>query len=459
MNISGGSPLLTDLYELTMLQAYFDAGMNDTATFEFFVRALPRERNFLLAAGLEQVLEYLEGLRLSEDDLTLIAATGRFTPAFVKSLEGLRFTGDVDAMPEGTVFFPDEPILRVTAPIREAQFVESRVINLLHYQTVVASKAARIVLAAPDRLLVDFGLRRAHGAEAAMLSARASYLAGFSGTATLAAGIAFGIPTYGTMAHSFVQACGDEATAFERFARSQPHNATLLIDTYDTESAARKLIALAGRLASEGIAIQAVRIDSGDLAEHARRVRAILDGGGLSHVTIFASGNLDEYRLRELTAADAPIDGFGVGTRMNTSADAPYLDCAYKLVEYAHAPRRKRSEGKATWPGRKSVYRHIAANGVMGGDWLTLEGERRGGEPLIEPAMRGGVRCAALPALEASRKRARTALRALPPAQRTLDIDEPYPVAVSDAIRQLAAQLDTREAERSASRAHGTDHG
>lgn len=450
MKIACDSPLLTDLYALTMMQAYFDAGMHDTATFEFFVRALPRERNFLLAAGLEQVLDYLEALRLSADELTLVAATGRFKPAFLKSLEGFRFTGDVDAMPEGTVFFPDEPILRVAAPIREAQFIESRVTNLLHYQTVVASKAARIVLAAPDKLLVDFGLRRAHGAEAAMLSARASYLAGFSGTATLAAGVAFGIPTYGTMAHSFVQACDDEAAAFECFARAQPDNATLLIDTYDTESAARKVVALARRLASEGIAVQAVRIDSGDLAEHARRVRAILDEGGLMHVTIFASGNLDEYRLQALAAAGAPIDGFGIGTRMNTSADAPYLDCAYKLVEYAHVPRRKRSEGKATWPGRKSVYRHIAANGVMGGDWLTLEGEQRGGEPLLEPAMRGGVRCPGMPALDASRRRARAALRALPPGQRSLEGDEPYPVAVSDAIRQLAAQLDAQVAQRPA---------
>ncbi|RKP44189.1 nicotinate phosphoribosyltransferase [Trinickia fusca] len=436
------SPLLTDLYELTMLQAYFDGGMNETATFEFFVRALPTERNFLMAAGLEQVMEYLERLRFTSDDLFALEETGRFSASFLRSLADFRFTGDIDAMREGTVFFADEPILRVTAPMREAQLVESRVMNLLHYETLVASKAARIVLTAPDALLVDFGLRRAHGAEAAVLSARASYLAGFGGTATLAAGLRFGIPTSGTMAHAYVQAHEDEAQAFENFARSQPGNATLLIDTYDTEAAAHKVVALAPRLANEGVLIRAVRIDSGDLAEHARRVRHILDEGGLTKVTIFASGNLDEYRLHELVAAGAPIDGYGIGTRMNTSADVPYLDSAYKLVDYAGQPRRKRAEGKATWPGRKAVFRLYLANSVMAGDWLTLEHESRDGEALLEPAMRDGLRCTDVPDLEACREHARRQLRALPGAQRTLERDEPYPVAVSDALRHMARQLD-----------------
>jgi len=435
-------PLLTDLYELTMMQAYFDAGMNETASFEFFVRALPRERNFLMAAGLEQVLDYLSHLSFSPDDIARLAALERFSPAFLTSLESLRFTGHVDAMREGTIFFADEPILRVTAPIREAQFVESRLMNLLHFQTLIASKAARIVLAGPETLLVDFGLRRAHGAEAALLSARASYLAGFSGTAIVAAGERFGIPVYGTMAHSYVQAHGDEREAFEHFARAQPHHATLLIDTYDTEAAARKVVALAPRLAREGITIRAVRIDSGDLADQARRVRGILDDGGLAHVTIFASGNLDEFRLRDLLAARAPIDGYGVGTRMNTSADAPYLDCAYKLVEYAQTPRRKRSEGKATWPGRKSVFRLLGANGVMAGDWITLEGELRDGEALLEPVMAGGVRLAPAPTLQASREHAWRQLRALPHGLRSIDPADSYPVAVSDALKMLARRLD-----------------
>jgi nicotinate phosphoribosyltransferase len=442
MKLALGSVLLTDLYELTMLQAYFDAGMNETASFELFVRALPTQRNFLMAAGLEHVIDYLEQLRFSPDDLSSLSRTGRFSTPFLRSLEHLRFTGDVDAMPEGTVFFPEEPVLRITAPIREAQLVESRVMNLAHFATVVASKAARCVLAAPDKLLVDFGLRRAHGAEAAWLSARACFLAGFGGTATVAAGLAFEIPLYGTMAHSYVQAHEDEVYAFEQFARSQPSNATLLIDTYDAEQAARKVVSLAPRLAKDGIAIHGVRLDSGDLGEHARRVRRILDAGGLQAVTIFASGNLDEYRLSRLLAERAPIDGFGVGTRMNTSADAPYLDCAYKLVEYADEPRRKRSEGKATWPGRKTVYRLYGRNGVMAGDWVTLARERRDGEPLLEPVMRGGKRCGERVALQVARDHARRQLRALPPSQRMLEADEPYPVAISDGVRELARRLD-----------------
>jgi len=436
------SPSLTNLYELTMLQAYFDGGMNERATFEFFVRKLPQQRNFLLAAGLEQVLDYLENLRFSTDDISQLAATKRFKPAFLKSLEGLRFSGDVDAMPEGSAFFTDEPILRITAPIREAQLVESRVMNLLHYETVVASKAARVVLAAPGALLVDFGLRRAHGAEAGMLSARASYLAGFSGTATLLAGTRFGIPLFGTMAHSYVQAYVDETEAFEHFARSQPENATLLIDTYDTEAAAHKIVSLDAKLRQEGIAIKAVRIDSGDLAEHARRVRAILDSGGLQHVTIFASGNLDEFRLSALLSAGAPIDGFGVGTRMNTSSDAPYLDCAYKLTEYAGIARRKRSEGKATWPGRKQVYRHYDRNGVMSGDELTLDDDVREGVALLQPVMAGGTRTVTAPTLQESRVYARSQLDALPEGVRCVTAPGTYPVVVCERLKALARRVD-----------------
>lgn len=442
MKFALGSVLLTDLYALTMLQAYFDAGMNETASFELFVRRLPARRNFLMAAGLEQVIDYLEQLRFTPDDLSSLSKTGRFSTPFLRSLEHLRFTGDVHAMREGTVFFPEEPILRITAPMREAQLVESRVMNLAHFETVVASKAARCVLAAPDKLLVDFGLRRAHGAEAAWLSARASFLAGFDGTATLAAGLAFDIPVYGTMAHSYVQAHDDEALAFEQFARARPDDATLLIDTYDTEQAASKVVALAKRLAKDGVRLRGVRLDSGELGVRARRVRVILDAGGLEDVTIFASGDLDEYRLHRLVAEHAPIDGFGVGTRMNTSADAPYLDCAYKLVEYADVPRRKRSEGKATWPGSKAVYRLMGPNGVMAGDWVTLAREKRDGEPLLEAVMRRGKRCGELVTLQAARIHARRQLRALAPAQRALDADEPYPVAISDRLRELARRLD-----------------
>jgi nicotinate phosphoribosyltransferase len=274
------SALLTDLYQLTMLQAYFDQGMNDTAVFEFFVRKLPEKRNFLMAAGLEQVIDYLEGLRFTDDELAWLAGSGRFRAEFVDSLGDLRFTGEVWAMPEGTIFFPNEPILRVTAPLREAQLVETRIINLLQFQTLVASKAARVCLAAPGRVLADFGLRRAHGAEAGLLSARASFIAGFDGTSNMLAGMRWGVPLFGTMAHSFIQTHDQELVAFEHFARSHPRGTTLLIDTYDTETAAQALIPLQRQLTSEGIRIQAVRIDSGDLGQHARRVRAILDSAG-----------------------------------------------------------------------------------------------------------------------------------------------------------------------------------
>jgi nicotinate phosphoribosyltransferase len=436
--------LLTDLYELTMLQAYFAARMNGTAVFEFFVRHLPAQRSFLMAAGLEQVLDYLAALRFTPDELDWLARCGRFSASFIDSLADLRFTGDVDAMPEGTVFFADEPILRIVAPMREAQLVESRVMNLLHYQTMVASKAARVVLAAPGKLLVDFGLRRAHGAEAGLLSARASYLAGFSGTATVEAARRFGIPVYGTMAHSFIQAHADESVAFERFALAQPANAMLLIDTYDTERAAQRVVALAPALAARGVAITGVRIDSGDLGEHARRVRTILDAGGLQAVAIFASGNLDEHRLAELAAAGAPIDGFGVGTHMNTSADAPYLDCAYKLQEYDGRARRKRSEGKATWPGRKQVFRRYGADGCLGGDVLTLADDAHFGQPLLAPFMRGGELLDPRVALGDAREHARRELARLPASLRSRAPSPSYPVEVSPALQALAAEIDAR---------------
>ncbi len=416
--------LVTDFYELTMLQAYLDQGMRGTAVFEFFVRELPDSRHFLVAAGLAQVLEYLESMRFTDEERAWLATTGQFTPEFIDTLAGLRFTGDVDAMPEGTIFFPDEPILRVAAPMPEAQFVESRIINLLHYQTMVASKAARCVLAAEGRPLVDFGLRRAHGAEAGLLSARASWLAGFSGTATTEAARVFGIPINGTMAHSYVQAHGDEVAAFEHFARSQPANAVLLIDSYDTERGADRVVEVARRLGPEGIRVKGVRIDSGDLPSLARRVRAILDAAGLTDVTIFVSGNLDEFAVRDLVKSGAPIDGFGVGTRMNTSADRPYLDCAYKLQEYDGMPSRKRSIGKSTWPGRKQVWRQVGADGTLAGDTLGLVTDEMPGQKLLAPVMRAGKILAPADTLQAARSRAAAQLASLPPTLRELDVDE-----------------------------------
>jgi nicotinate phosphoribosyltransferase len=434
------SALLTDLYQLTMLDAYRAQGMNETAVFELFVRKLPPGRNFLMAAGLEQALGYLEGLHFTPRDLEWIEESGTFSPGFAQYLSSFRFTGEVHAMPEGTVFFPNEPLLRVTAPLPEAQVVESRLLNLLHFQTLVASKAARCVLAAPGKTLVDFGLRRAHGAEAGLLAARAAYAAGFFGTATVLAAREFGIPAVGTMAHSFVQAHDDEARAFEHFAACHPRGTTLLVDTYDTESAARKVVALAAKLEARGIHIGGVRLDSGDLAALAHSVRRILDDGGLAQATIFASGNLDEYRLRDLV--QAPIDGFGIGSSLVTSGDAPFLDAVYKLQEYAGKPRRKRSTGKATWPGRKQVWRHLDARGGLDHDVVAPEDERQAGEPLLAAVMRHGRRLHAAESLAAIRSRSAAQLARLPARLRALEDAEPYRVVISPGLVRLAAEAD-----------------
>jgi nicotinate phosphoribosyltransferase len=435
------SPLLTDLYQLTMLQSYLENDMQETAVFEFFVRKLPEKRNFLVAAGLAQVLDFLENLHFTQEELDWLAR--RFPPHMISYLEKLRFSGDVYAMQEGTLFFPDQPILRVVAPLPQAQLVESRIINLLHFETLIASKAARSLLVAPDRLLVDFGLRRAHAGEAGLLAARAGYLAGYAGSATVLAGKLYDVPIFGTMAHSYIQAHGDEVAAFEHFARSHPGNVILLIDTYDTETAAGKVVKLARRLERDGITVKGVRIDSGDLAAHARKVRHILDEGGQQKVTIFASGNLDEYKLQKLLADAAPIDGFGVGTALDTSSDAPSLDCAYKLEEYAGEPRRKRSEGKATWPGRKQVYRRYDTEGYMAGDTVALENkDLQEGEPLLRQVMRNGRRIVADVPLDEMREKTLANYARLPQALRGLDAAPAYPVAISPALQELASRLD-----------------
>lgn len=445
MHDSNNSALLTDLYQLTMMQGYFDQHMNETAVFEFFVRKLPHQRNFLLAAGLEQVLDFLETLHISDEDIDWLAGTQRFSAQFLRTLRGLRFTGDVHAMPEGTAFFADEPILRITAPLPQAQLVESRVINILHFQTLIASKAARCVLTAPGKLLVDFGMRRAHGAEAARWAARASYLAGFAGTATVLAAKLYDIPAFGTMAHSFIQAHEEETTAFEHFALAQPDNVVLLIDTYDTEAGARKVVQLAHRLRDRGIAIKGVRLDSGDLADHARKVRSILDAGGLQATTIFSSGSIDEYVLQALQAAAAPIDGFGIGTHLDTSNDVPYLDCAYKLQEYASVARRKRSEGKATWPGRKQVFRKLDAAGLLAGDVLSVEGDAQTGTCLLQPVMRDGKRLMPEPSLSQLRATASASLASLPAALRTLDPAPAYRLEIAPALLELTQAVDQRQ--------------
>ena len=442
MSGSLGSALLTDLYQLTMLDAYRQTGMNGRAVFEMFVRRLPSQRGFLLAAGLEQALQYLEELAFGEAELEWLADCGHFDREFVDWLAGLRFEGDVWAMREGEIFFANEPILRVEAPMPQAQLVESRLINILHFQSLIASKAARVVMAAGGRTLVDFGMRRAHGAEAALWAARASYVAGFDGSATVEGGRRFGLPIFGTMAHSYVQAHDSESRAFLDFARSRPRGLVLLIDTYDVEAAVAKVVELSAVLAAEQISIKALRLDSGDLDAGTRRIRQLLDEAGLHDIGIFLSGNLDEHAVARLVEAGVPMTGFGVGTRMDVSADAPALDIAYKLQEYDGKPRRKRSEGKATWPGTKQVFRSLTRQGLVAGDVIGLAAEARPGRPLIGQVMRGGRRIGPAPTLEEIRAYAADSLASLPQACRELQDPRPLQPEISAGLRDLAAQVD-----------------
>ncbi len=434
---ASSAALLVDLYELTMMQAYHACGMEDSiATFDLFVRRLPRTRNFLLAAGVGTVVELLEELRFSPEDLEYLDSTGLFTGDFLATLEGFRFTGDVEAVPEGTVVFAPEPILRVTAPLPQAQMVETLVMNQVHLQTMLASKAARIVLAARGRRVVDFGLRRMHGADAGLAGARAYWIAGVAATSNVLAGRTFGIPVTGTMAHSFIQAHDDEMEALRRFAEVYPET-VLLVDTYDTLAGVDKVIRLAQDLGGE-CRLRGIRLDSGDLAALAREARRRLDQAGLANLKIFASGNLDEHRITELVADGAPIDAFGVGTRMGTSADAPSLDMAYKLAVLDGLGRLKLTANKDTWPGIKQVWRRFDDEGVPLGDTIGLHHEDLPGSPLLVPFMRGGRRTGAgTEALDRARDRAAAELERLPEGLRRLEHAEPhYPVAVSDRLRE-----------------------
>jgi len=442
---SVGEALLTDLYQLTMAQAYFELGMQDNAVFELFVRRLPETRRFLLAAGLEQALEYIERLRFTGDDTAFLATLGRFRADFLDYLRSVRFTGAVHAMPEGTPFFAEEPIMRVSAPILEAQLLESRLINIVHFQTMIASKAARCVIAARGKQLIDFGMRRAHEADAGVFAARAAYLAGFDATATVEAGRRFGIPLSGTLAHSFIEAHDREEQALRSFVLSSPEPTTLLIDTYDSARALQRVIALARELAHSGSehGIRAIRIDSGDLAAQARTARIAVDAHACGDIRIVLSGSLDEEVIARLMRSGVPVDAFGVGTALDVSVDAPALDMAYKLQEYAGKPRRKRSPGKATWPGVKQVFRERAASGEYLCDRVAGADQQPGGEPLLIEVMRNGRRSAPPPALRAVRAHCSTEMRALPPPLRELSPAlTPYPVSISDTLRAMAAGID-----------------
>ncbi|WP_407650224.1 nicotinate phosphoribosyltransferase [Actinomarinicola tropica] len=442
-----GSALFTDLYELTMAAGYVRVGIAEqTATFDLFVRRLPEPRQFLVAAGLADAVDFLTDLSIDDDELAFLESTGRFAPDALDAFARLTFTGDLWGVPEGEVVFGNEPILRVTAPLIQAQVVETRLINLVASQTMVASKAARVAIACGDRTFVDFSARRDHGGDAAMQTARASYVAGAAGTSLVAAGHRWGIPLSGTMAHAYVMSFDDERDAFRTFARTFPDDAVLLIDTYDTEEGARRVVEVAAELADDGIHVRGVRLDSGDLAHLSRAVRAILDEGGMTETSIFASGDLDEYRITELLASGSPIDAFGVGTQLGTSADAPNLGGVYKLVADASGPKMKLAEDKVTLPGLKQVWR-VERDGRSTHDVIALDDEEppTDARPLLHPVLRDGALIGPLPSIDESRRRAATSIAALPSRLRTLQLREaPYDVRRSAALDALVAELTAR---------------
>jgi nicotinate phosphoribosyltransferase len=437
--------LLTDLYELNMAVVYLRRGMTAPATFSLFVRQLPPDRGFLVAAGLADCLEFLERFGFSTDDLAWLEANLGLDPATLDALAKLGFSGDVWAVPEGRVVLAGEPLLEVTAPIAEAQLVETALLNEITFQTAVASKAARCRLAAGGADLVDFAFRRTQGVDAAMAVARATAMVGFVATSNVAAARRFGLPAAGTMAHSFIEAFEDERAAFRAFAGEFPDRATFLVDTYDTLGGVRAAIEVIGELGlRERLGI---RIDSGDLAELAVTTRQLLDQAGLEQVRIFASGGLDEHAIADLAARRAPIDAYGVGTKVGVSADAPYLDTAYKLVAYAGRPVMKLSPGKITAPGPKQVFRGPLSEGDIVG--VRDEPVPTGHEPLLMPVMLGGQPTGANADLAAAQARFEDDLGRLPATARALQDARPPPVRLSEQLEGLRervrAQLPHRD--------------
>jgi nicotinate phosphoribosyltransferase len=430
------SGLLTDLYELTMAAGYLQTRFDGRATFELFVRHLPQRRNYLVAAGLQQALEFLENVHFTPAEIEYLRRHRVFRHVredFFSYLAKFRFTGSVWAMPEGTLVFPGEPLLRVTAPIVEGQILETYLLATLSYQTMVASKAARVVTAAKGRQIVDFGARRAHGSQASLLAARAAAIGGCEGTSNVLAGQQFGMNTYGTQAHSWVMAHEGEAEAFRNFLDAFPEDAVLLLDTYDVRRALAKIIQMGRKPAG-------VRLDSGDLAKDSRWVRRQLDRAGWNDVKVFASGDLDETRIASLLAKGAAIDAFGVGTALATPGDAPHLNLIYKLVEVERDGKireaAKLTKAKATYPGRKQVYRYYTRNGEFKCDRITLETEPPdGGEPLLVEVMREGRRSATAEPVNVLRERCMAGLARLPLRYRQISRAARYPVSYSKALQ------------------------
>lgn len=443
--------MFTDLYELTMCASYFDNNRFEPATFDLFIRRMPPNRSYFLSAGLEQVLLFLERFKFTDAHLDYLRKQG-FADNFLEYLKSLRFTGEVWAAPEGTIVFPSEPIVRVTAPIIEAQLVETFLLNTVNLQTTIATKVSRVVHATKGKSVIEFGLRREHGIDAGMKVARSSYIAGCDGTSNVLAGLEYGIPVFGTMAHSFVMSFQNELDAFRAFSKTFPDKSTLLIDTYNDTAGAQKAAIIARELEKTGHKLGGVRLDSGNLQEISKKVRTLLDRKGLEYVQIFASGDLDEYKIAELLAQDAKIDAFGVGTKMGTSADKPYVDVIYKLCEIKSQngeflPLMKLSKGKATFPGRKQVYRLIDKWGNFKKDIIALANEKIDAEPLLTKVMEHGKIIGNLPSLKETRELASKNLQSLPKKYHKLAEAPAYPVELSQALQNLMKQVKKKLAK------------
>jgi nicotinate phosphoribosyltransferase len=440
--------LFTDYYELTMCASYFDNKNFEPATFDLFIRRLPENRSYFLFAGLEEALQYLQSIKFTEEHLVYLKKQG-FNQNFLDYLRGFKFTGDVWAVPEGTVAFPNEPLIRVTAPIIEAQLAETFLLNTINLQTMIATKASRVVHAAQGKSVIEFGLRREPGIDAGLKVARSSYIAGCQGTSNVLAGMAYGIPVFGTMAHSFIMSYPKEIDAFRAFAKTFPDKSTLLIDTYDDIAGAEKAVVVAKELEARRFRLGGVRLDSGDLAETSKKIRKILDSNGLGYVKVFASGDLDEFKITQLISAGARIDSFGVGTKMGTSADRPYLDVIYKLCETqmpdgSFMPIMKLSKDKNTLPGRKQVYRFKGEDGCFNRDIIALADERVGGEGLLVQVMQNGKLFGKLPSLEQIRVAASENLSNLADEYKALTNAPAYPVELSQKLQSL---IETTKAQ------------
>ena len=441
MAIGENLTLLTDLYQLTMAQSYFREQRMESATFSLYIRSYPPDRGYFVSAGLLDVLDYLENFSFDAAGLDYLAAQKFFSDDFLHYLGDLRFSGAVWAVPEGRIFFKDEPILEITAPIIEAQIVETFIINQIHLQTLIATKAARCVHAAAGRTVVDFALRRTHGIDAGMKVARTSYLAGCGGTSNVLAGSRYGIPIVGTMAHSFVMSFDREIDAFRAYVASFPDNAILLIDTYDTVAGARNAVQVAKEMAVHGKKLVGVRIDSGDLAAQAREVRRIFDEANLPDCKIIGSGGLDEYELAQLAAANVPFDSYGVGTKMGISADAPWTDISYKLVEYHDRPVLKLSTGKASWPGKKQVFRVRDGKGQAQRDLVGLRDEKLPGESLLKEVMRDGRPSESYPSLVEIRRVFEADFAALDDSVKAIRQPTNYTVEFSPSLQALRDEI------------------